>query len=260
MTKTIALGLTTLLLLASTAGFAFLYFNQAAEIKNLKKDMQTLQETTPVTGNVTTTPGVMSPEIVNQVAHATVRIEVIGAGFIASGSGFVVSRIGYVLTNEHVVNKARSITVTFVNGDTFSGKVLDSDPVRDLAIVRLDTARTDLPALPIASDGEVNIGATVMAIGYPLGMELSGPPSFTSGIVSARRSINGLDYIQTDAALNSGNSGGPLVDYLGRVVGVCTGAVVESGVVSNSIGLAIPVTDFLKFMSDSRVKCGSCHA
>jgi serine protease Do len=260
MSKTLAFSLTVVMLLLTTAGFASLYFNQAAEIEALRQDMKSLQETATVTTDINVSSSGMAADTAGHVAMATVRLDITGTNFVAVGSGFIISKNGYVLTNEHVVADAREISATLGNGETFKGRVLDSDQWRDLALVRLDTERTDLPEISIATDREVSIGTSVVAVGYPLGLELGGPPSFTAGIVSAKRNINGLDYVQTDAALNSGNSGGPLVNYQGFVVGVCTGAVVDSGTASTSIGLAIPVPDFLKFMADSRARCGDCHA
>jgi S1-C subfamily serine protease len=93
--------------------------------------------------------------------------------------------------------------------------------------------------------------------GFPLGSQLAGPASFTSGIVSTLSTISGLNYIQIDADINPGNSGGPLVDMQGMVVGICTAELAESNV--QGIGLAIPIADVLQFVDSGRISCSNCH-
>ncbi len=259
MKKTLIFGLIILFLTTAAGGFAFLYLNQAKDVKALKVEMQNLRETMPVTETFAVTSGSMPPDIARMVASATVRIDIKGDGFIAVGSGAIISNKGYVLTNQHVVDGATTITASLVNGDILTAQVINTDVTRDLALLKLVTDRQDLPELGFDTGNDNPAGTEVMAVGYPLGLELSGPPSFTAGIISALRDVNGQHYIQTDAAINSGNSGGPLVNMQGQVVGVCSGAILDDKLISPSIGLAIPVDDCLKFILDSGVTCAECH-
>ncbi len=118
------------------------------------------------------------------------------------------------------------------------------DADRDMAVIKMLSDRTDFPYLELGSIDDVFTGEQVIAAGFPIGLELSGPATFTSGIVSTIRNIGGFTNIQTDAALNSGNSGGPLIDLDGKVLGICTGKVYSnsSGAVEG-IGLAITVDE-----------------
>jgi S1-C subfamily serine protease len=141
---------------------------------------------------------------------------------LASGSGLVVSADGRILTNEHVVRDARSITVALPDGRRFPGKVLKADGGLDLAMVKVDGV--GLPALALGDSDTLRQGDEVVALGYPLTNVLGADLSATRGIVSkVRVSLSGMyttDVIQMDASLNPGNSGGPLLDASGKVVGV----------------------------------------
>ena len=141
-----------------------------------------------------------------------------------SGSGFIVSENGLVVTNRHVVEGIRRVTVILATGEEFRGEVVQRHSVLDLAYVEIDSDRAFTP-LAIGDSNDVRAGEAVIAIGYPLGEELGLEPTVSRGIVSAKRD----DYLQTDASLNPGNSGGPLLDANGNVIGVIT-ARVESTV------------------------------
>jgi S1-C subfamily serine protease len=188
---------------------------------------------------------------------AVVRIDVTGSAFKVSGSGFIVDESGYVLTNQHVIVSSTSIQVTLMTNDIYAATVVDTDKKRDIALLKITSKRTDFPTISLGTAKDAAVGDQVLAVGFPLGPELAGPASFTGGIVSAIRTIDGLAYIQTDAAINSGNSGGPLVDIQGMVVGICTAALVESN--AQGIGLAIPIADVLQFIDSGRVPCSNCH-
>lgn len=147
------------------------------------------------------------------------------------GSGVIFDERGYILTNNHVVEDARSLTVTLPDGRTFEGTLIGRDPRTDLAVVNI--AGEDLPTAPLGDSEKLRIGEWVVAIGNPLGLE--GGPTVTVGVVGAKgRSItddagNTLDdMIQTDAAINPGNSGGPLVNLAGEVVGINTAIIAET--------------------------------
>ena len=153
-----------------------------------------------------------------------------------AGSGFIVDRAGYILTNYHVVEGAERITVTLADGRTFRGTVAGADPAIDVALVRIPTA-ANLPEAPLGNSDDLRAGEWVCAIGNPLGYA----HSVTVGVVSfIGRKLFDLsldEYIQTDAAINFGNSGGPLINSRGEVVGI-NSAISSKGA---SIGFALPI-------------------
>jgi len=153
-----------------------------------------------------------------------------------AGSGFVVDRNGYILTNYHVVEGAERITVTLADGRTFRGTVVGSDPAIDVALVHIPNV-SNLPEAPLGNSDELRAGEWVCAIGNPLGYV----HSVTVGVVSfiGRKLFDQSldDYIQTDAAINFGNSGGPLINTRGEVVGI--NSAISSK--ASSIGFALPI-------------------
>jgi putative serine protease PepD len=160
----------------------------------------------------------------------------------AQGSGFVYDESGHIVTNEHVVAGADSISVKFWNGTSYKATLIGSDASTDLAVLQVDAPSSLLHPLSLADSSKVNVGDGVVAIGSPFGLE----ETVTSGIVSAlHRSMNAPnnftinDSIQTDAAINHGNSGGPLLNMQGRVIGVTSQIESDSGG-SDGVGFAIP--------------------
>jgi putative serine protease PepD len=160
----------------------------------------------------------------------------------AQGSGFVYDDQGTIVTNQHVVDGAGTISVRFWNGSTHRGRVVGVDPSTDLAVIHVEAPASLLEPLRLGSSSNLAVGDPVVAIGSPFGLE----GTITSGIVSAlHRQMTApndftiTDTIQTDAAINHGNSGGPLLDASGRVVGVNAQIESESGG-SDGIGFAIP--------------------
>ena len=163
----------------------------------------------------------------------------------ALGSGFVLDKAGHIVTNFHVVRGATAIQVSFSNNERFKAKLIGVDPSTDIAVLHVEVKARALKALPLGNSDGVRVGDQVIAIGNPFGLDRS----VTAGIVSAvqRRieSPNRLSIshvIQTDAALNHGNSGGPLLNAQGEVVGV--NAQIETGGASQGnvgIGFAIPI-------------------
>ena len=170
----------------------------------------------------------------------------------ALGSGFIIDEKGLVVTNNHVIQDAEDIIVR-VNGDKeFKAKVVGSDPLSDIAVLQLETKEKFLP-VKFGNSDNARIGDWVIAIGNPFG--LGG--TVTSGIISARNRSIGLsryeDYIQTDASINSGNSGGPLFDMNGDVIGINTAILGRSG--SIGIGFSIP-SNSAKLVIDQLVEFG----
>ena len=170
----------------------------------------------------------------------------------ALGSGFIIDEKGLVVTNNHVIQDAEDILV-IVNGDQeFKAKVIGADPLSDIAVLQLETEKKFLPVAFGDSD-KARIGDWVIAIGNPFG--LGG--TVTSGIISARNRSIGLsryeDYIQTDASINSGNSGGPLFDMNGNVIGINTAILGRSG--SVGIGFSIP-SNSAKLVIDQLIEFG----
>ncbi|AXI45267.1 trypsin [Sulfitobacter sp. SK012] len=159
------------------------------------------------------------------------------------GSGFIISADGKIVTNAHVVDGAESVKVKLSDGRSFDAVVVGSDPSTDIAVLKID-AGVDLPAINFGASQAMRAGDEVMAVGNPFG--LGG--TVTSGIISATsRNINSGpfdDFIQTDAAINRGNSGGPLFNNAGEVIGVNT-AIISPGGGSVGIGFAVP-SDLVK--------------
>ena len=158
------------------------------------------------------------------------------------GSGVVVSQDGYILTNNHVVADADELTVVLSDGRKFPAKVVGADPKTDIAVVKIEA--TGLPAVTFADSDKLRVGDVVFAVGNPLGVG----ETVTMGIVSAKSRNVGIledvagyeDFIQTDAAINMGNSGGALIDAKGRFVGI-NSAIVSPSRGNIGIGFAVPV-------------------
>ena len=170
----------------------------------------------------------------------------------ALGSGFIIDEKGFVVTNNHVIQDAEDIVIR-VNGDKeFKAKVIGADPLSDIAVLQLETKEKFIP-VKFGNSDNARIGDWVIAIGNPFG--LGG--TVTSGIISARNRSIGLsryeDYIQTDASINSGNSGGPLFDMNGDVIGINTAILGRSG--SIGIGFSIP-SNSAKIVIDQLVEFG----
>ncbi len=162
------------------------------------------------------------------------------------GSGFVISPDGYIVTNDHVAGNATKITVAFPDGATLEGRLIGTDPATDIALVKVDPPEP-LPYLKFSEETAPLVGEWVIALGNPFGLFEAAEPTVTVGVVSAtgrdlESTQDGRIYremIQTDAAINRGNSGGPLVNALGEVIGVNTAIYSESGG-SIGIGFAVP--------------------
>ncbi|HJW53317.1 MAG TPA: Do family serine endopeptidase [Burkholderiaceae bacterium] len=163
------------------------------------------------------------------------------------GSGFIISPDGYVMTNAHVVEGADDITVTLTDRREFKGKVIGTDRRTDVALVKIDA--TGLPNVKIGDVNKLRVGEWVVAIGSPFGLD----NSVTAGIVSAKARDTGefLPFIQTDVAVNPGNSGGPLLNMRGEVVGINSQIFTTSGGY-NGISFAIPIDEAMNVQQQLR--------
>ena len=189
--------------------------------------------------------GASAADLYDRASRAVVELAAAGggpSGSRAQGSGFVYDEQGHIVTNQHVVAGASSVEVSFWNGAAFNARVVGTDPSTDLAVLKVNAPRRLLEPLRLSNSSVVRVGDAVFALGSPFGLE----GTLTSGIVSAlHREMTApnnftiVDTIQTDAAINHGNSGGPLVDVRGRVIGVNAQIESESGG-SDGVGFAIP--------------------
>ncbi|CAM3206021.1 trypsin-like peptidase domain-containing protein [Rhodothermus bifroesti] len=187
------------------------------------------------------------------------RSRVIERQIHAIGSGFVISPDGYIVTNDHVVGNATKITVSFPDGHAMDAELVGTDPATDIALLKVRPDRP-LPYLKF-SDSPPIVGEWVVALGNPYGLFEAAPPTVTVGVVSAvgRNLPAGQsgrvyrDMIQTDAAINQGNSGGPLVNAIGEVIGMNTAIYTETGG-SVGIGFAIPAEKVRRIVEELKAK------
>lgn len=168
---------------------------------------------------------------------------------LGSGSGFIIDRSGYILTNYHVIEDADRITVTLTDGRVLNGDVVGTDPAIDVALLKVSSS-TPLPEAPLGNSDELRVGEWVCAIGNPLGYV----HSVTVGVVSfiGRKLFDASldDYIQTDAAINFGNSGGPLLNARGEIVGI--NAAISSR--AANIGFAVPINQAIGILPQLKTK------
>ncbi|HYP25956.1 MAG TPA: Do family serine endopeptidase [Blastocatellia bacterium] len=173
---------------------------------------------------------------------------------IGLGSGVIVSGEGYVLTNHHVIDGAEEIQVELNDRRTYAARVVGSDPPSDLAVLKVD--QSDLPVLAIGDSDRARVGDVVLAIGSPLGLG----QTVTAGIISAKSRTTGLsdgsfeDFIQTDAPINQGNSGGALISSAGELIGINSQILSTSGG-NIGIGFAIP-SNMARYVMDQLIQTG----
>ena len=204
---------------------------------------------------IVTAAAAVSPAVVTITSTVSVGSGRFSAAGTGVGSGFIYSADGYILTNNHVVEGATSLTVALKDGRELPATVVQTDAAADLAVIKVDA--TGLPTATIGSSSDVKIGESVLAIGSPLGTYTD---TVTSGILSGlARSITVTDdqtgrphtltnMLQTDAAINPGNSGGPLVDLAGNVIGINTATAGNA----EGLGFAIPIDAAKALMTAAR--------
>ncbi len=217
------------------------------------------QATIPaLTGNNTSA---VREAVIAKVRPAVVQITVATQQGTALGSGIIIDKRGYIVTNNHVVNGARTLQVTLFNGANVAGQVAGTDAADDLAIVKFTPPSADISAATLGDSSKLVVGEDVLAIGNPLGIT----QTVTNGIVSALgRSVSegqgGATIpgaIQTDAPINPGNSGGALVDLQGNVIGIPTLTAIdpEFNAPANGVGFAIP-SNRVKFIVPQIIATG----
>jgi serine protease Do len=177
------------------------------------------------------------------------------------GSGFIISPDGYILTNDHVAGNASEITITMTNGEHYEAEIVGSDPVSDICLLKIE--KENLPYVVLGNSNDIIIGEWVIALGNPFGLfELNDKPTVTVGVISATgmnlEPLNNryyLNMLQTDAAINGGNSGGPLVNSIGEVIGMNT-LIYTAGGSQGNIGLsfAIPINKVKKIITELKEK------
>ncbi|HRE41105.1 MAG TPA: trypsin-like peptidase domain-containing protein [Ignavibacteria bacterium] len=178
------------------------------------------------------------------------------------GSGFIISPDGYIITNDHVAGNATKISVTLTTGETVQAQLIGNDPTTDIALLKID--KSNLPYIPFGNSDNILIGEWVIALGNPFGLfEINDKPTVTVGVVSATDMKVQADgnrvyknMIQTDASINSGNSGGPLIDTDGNVIGmntiIYTGGQFNSG--SIGVGFSISINRVKKIVDELKSK------
>ena len=250
------------LLILSLGVSAYIYFDSNQRVSQLSGQVSTLsaslnQSNSQVEALIQTvnnlkpssggsTGGNTITQIYNDVKNSVVLITSTLPQGTATGSGFVYDTEGKIVTNDHVIDGANSITVTFINGTIVPATVVGADPYSDIAVIKVDAPAALLQPLRLGNSSALSVGEGVLAIGNPYGLA----DTLTSGIVSAlsreMTSESGYtiaDVIQTDAAINPGNSGGPLLNMNGEVVGINT-AIPSS--TSSGIGFAVPSNTILR--------------
>lgn len=204
------------------------------------------------------------PEIVEKVSPSVVGISCITSSGVSTGSGVILSEDGYIITNAHVISGAQSISVVLPSsyGEvsdsssadlednlTFTAEKVGSDEQTDLAVLKID--KSGLTPAELGNSADVQVGELSIVIGNPLGLDLAN--SVTAGIISAKdRTITvedrTMNLMQTDAAVNNGNSGGPLINAYGQVIGITSAKVSSS--VAEGLGFAIPIDEALPIIKD----------
>jgi S1-C subfamily serine protease len=244
-------------LIASSVFFAYSHFNiqtklsqSQTQISDLQKQFQSVQNqfedsqrqlqiVLQQLQNLNwSTDSLPLPQIYDMIKDSVVLIST----NLGEGSGFVYNIEGYIITNNHVIEGATSMQVTFIDGNITAATVVGTDPYSDLAIIKVNISPEQLHPVLLGNSSNLVVGESIIAIGSPFGLS----DSMTSGIVSAlgrELSATGgytiIDVIQVDAAINPGNSGGPLVNMYGEVVGVNSAIVSQTGEFSG-VGFAIP--------------------
>ncbi len=259
--RSYAFAVILIILIANTAIFAVAFLNLQNQLENMEttiteqnREIQDLQNRIEIIDTINQTGTVPWPTIYDQLKYSVVLIET----DLALGSGFVYDMDGHIITNNHVIDGASTIQVTFLDGNVSSAEIVGTDLYSDVAVLQLDQQVTTLHPVVLGSSSDLTVGEPVAAMGNPFGLS----DTLTVGIVSSLgRTMDAtggyviIDIIQMDAAVNPGNSGGPLVNIKGQVVGVNTAIQSETGSFAG-IGFAIP-SDTVKREIDDLIETGT---
>ena len=242
----------TTILLAGMLGNGALYINQSSALNNSQDQINSLKaELASLSGqgtvvDFTSAVTKIKPSIV--VIEATVQT----IGFFGqkltgqdSGTGWIVDSSGLIVTNEHVIDGATSITITLADGRSFPSLGVKSDTAADLAVIKIGA--TNLPAAVISGSSHAAVGQPVAAVGNALDLGISATAGVVSRLDASLTFSDGTtisNLIETDAAINPGNSGGPLINVDGEIIGITNAKLVETGV--EGIGYAMDITHAMK--------------
>lgn len=230
--KNFLIGLTVVILFAS-AGGAYYFFSFKSS--TTEQDVSAIQKTEPLS----------NAQIIELIKPATVFIETVDG----TGSGMIIESDGYVLTNAHVVTGVSTAKIKLSNGDLRSASVVGRDEIVDVAILKI--SGEDYPTVKFGDSDAIAQGDEVFTLGYPFGLE--GDVSFKEGTISRRISDGDVTFLETSAQIHPGNSGGPLVNRMGLVVGINTagyGDTVEGINIGETIKLALPIDLIKPLISD----------
>ncbi|KON31123.1 hypothetical protein AC477_04415 [miscellaneous Crenarchaeota group-1 archaeon SG8-32-1] len=248
------------MIIINTGVFVVAFVNMQNQLQTMQtslnqqsNEIQDLQQQLEIFDVINQTGVIPWPSIYSQVKESVVLIQT----DLGLGSGFVYDTKGHIITNHHVIQDAETIQVTFLDGNITSANVIGSDVYSDLAVIKVDPKITKLYPVVLGTSSELEVGEPVVAMGNPFGLS----DSLTVGVVSAvERTLDSaggyviIDIIQIDAAVNPGNSGGPLVNIKGQVIGVNTAIQSETGTFVG-IGFAVP-SDTIKREINSLIDTG----
>ena len=249
------------MIIVNTGVFLVAFLNMQNQLQTMQaslneqsSEIQDLQNQLEIFDVIDQTGIIPWPTIYNQLKESVVLIQT----DLGLGSGFVYDTKGHIITNHHVIQSADTIQVTFLDGNITSAEIIGTDIYSDLAVIKVDPKVTTLHPVVLGTSSELEVGEPVAAMGNPFGLS----DTLTVGIVSSlERTLDGaggyviIDIIQIDAAVNPGNSGGPLVNIKGQVVGVNTAIQSETGTFTG-IGFAVP-SDTIKREIDDLIRTGS---
>ncbi len=250
-----------IILIVNTGVFAVAFLNIQNQLETMdaslaeqSSEIQDMQNQLEIFDAIDQTGLMPWPTIYNQVKDSVVLIQT----NLGLGSGFVYDTKGHIITNHHVIQGAETIQVSFLDGNITSANIVGMDIYSDLAVIKVDPEVTTLYPVVLGSSSELAVGSPVAAMGNPFGLS----DTLTAGIVSslgrtltAAKNYVIIDIIQIDAAVNPGNSGGPLVNIYGQVVGVNTAIESETGTFTG-ISFAVP-SDTIKREVDDLIATGS---
>ncbi|OGD53812.1 hypothetical protein A3K80_05865 [Candidatus Bathyarchaeota archaeon RBG_13_38_9] len=253
---------TSLIVLLVLAGLStFVYIQTQSELSDLRERMTEFQSRIELIGG-SGSDGIIDQKVYSLTEKSVVQIlnrqmGLDGLEPAASGSGFIYDKKGNIITNNHVIEEAETIEVTFLDGETVKAVLIGTDPYSDLAVLKVETSQERLKPVTLGNSSELLVGDTIYAVGAPFGLSWS----LTKGVVSqigrtlpTSGGYSVVGVIQVDAAINPGNSGGPLLNSLAEVVGVNTAIQSETGMFSG-VGFAIPA-DLIQKVVPSLIEKG----